>query len=198
MFGDSGIEAVAAVFFQEPEQEHYLAESSRAADLAHTSVKQHLKTLLDHGLIERTVEQRGSREFPRYHASMSRSFSQHKRRYTHQRLYQSGLIEHLDEELMPDVIVLFGSAQRGEDTTKSDIDLFVQCAPADIDLSRFEDELGRPIELHCAPELNDVPDALMTNICNGDVLMGYLDHGNRPSTGTSAAGDGTTGTGTTG
>lgn len=197
MFGESGLEAVAAVFFQEPDQEHYLAEISRKAGLAHTSVKQHLRTLQDEGLIERTVEQRGSREFPRYTTSMSRSFRQHKRRYTHQRLYRTGLVQHLQDELMPDVIVLFGSARRGEDTTDSDIDLFLQCASADIDLSPFEEELGRPIQLHCESSLRDVPDALMTNICNGDVLMGYLDTHGRPSTGTGAAGDGVAGEGTT-
>ena len=47
---------------------------------------------------------------------------------------ESGLIEHLENQCMPDVIILFGSASKGEDTIESDIDLFLLCEGKNSDL----------------------------------------------------------------
>ena len=50
---------------------------------------------------------------------------------------ESGLLEYLQNICMPDAIILFGSASRGEDVKGSDIDLYLQCPERKLDLSKF-------------------------------------------------------------
>ncbi len=75
---------------------------------------------------------------------------------------------------MPDCVVLFGSAARGEDTKNSDVDLYLQSGEKDIDLSEFEERLKRRIQLHYNPEFSSYPEELKNNIINGIVIHGYL------------------------
>ena len=59
------------------------------------------------------------------------------------RIKESGLLDFLVDNFFPDAIVLFGSASRGEDTEKSDIDLFLVAEREEIELSGFEKKLKR-------------------------------------------------------
>ena len=75
---------------------------------------------------------------------------------------------------MPDVIILFGSASKGEDIEGSDIDLYLQCEEKKLDLEKYEKELKRKINLFFEKNFNKLSEELKSNIINGDKLKGYL------------------------
>ena len=167
---------VAQVFFNEPSKEHYLNEISRKSDLSHTSVKKHLEALIEDKIIEKKLEERGSREYPRYIANLeNEDYKFYKKTDLISRLQETGLIDFLEEKLYPDCIVLFGSASRGEDIEESDVDLFLQSKEKDLDLTDFEEELNREIELHIREKFKELPEELKNNIANGITLHGFLE-----------------------
>ncbi len=163
-------------FFQEPARRHYLLDLSRTIKLAHTSVKKNLIKLVKEGLIQETMEKRGSRKFPVYTANTNNpEFKKYKEIYNLQRIQESGLIECLEEKLTPKSIVLFGSYQRGEDLGDSDIDLYLECKEERIGLKEYEKKLKRKIQLHFKEDFIKYPSELKNNIINGIVLKGFLE-----------------------
>ncbi len=149
---------------------------SKELGIAHTSIKNNLLLLEEQKLVLRFFESKGQRKFPIYKANRdSRQFLWSKRVFNIASLFESGLIDFLEEKLMPKVIVLFGSYQRGEDTEESDIDLFLECKKEEIDLKKFEKILQRKIELHFNEHFLTYPKELKNNIINGIVVFGYLE-----------------------
>ncbi|MBI2141655.1 nucleotidyltransferase domain-containing protein [Candidatus Woesearchaeota archaeon] len=179
MLQKSSIERVAEVFFISPMTSHYLREISKKAGIAHTSVKRDLLKLVRLGLIEEKIERRGGRRFPVYVARRdAKEFRRGKRGkmvYNLSSVLESGLIEHLEEKLTPKTIVLFGSYRRGEDIEGSDIDFFVECKEEPVNLTKFENKLGRKIELHFNEDFINYSKELKNNIINGIVLSGFLE-----------------------
>ncbi len=170
---------VLRVFFDDPLPEGLglpLREVSRRSGLAHTSVKKHLQTLEEEGLVKTREKQAGSRSYPVYLADReSENFRRYKSIDMVYRIFDTGLLKKLVEKAMPDCIVLFGSAARGEDTADSDVDLYLQCSEKDFELSEYEKALRRDIQLHFRPEFNSFPPELKNNIVNGIKLYGYLE-----------------------
>lgn len=167
---------VAQVFFDEPSEIHHLNEISRRAELAHTSVKRHLERLEEHGIIRTEEEERGGRTYPVYEARREEDeYRFYRRLDVLHRINETGLMDYLDEKFTPDCVVLFGSAARGEDVETSDVDIFLQAEEYEVDLSPFEEELNREIELHVTPDFEEYPDELKNGIANGTVLKGYLE-----------------------
>src|SRR3989344_6672209 len=110
MLQESTIIEVAKVFFKEPTQEHYLKEISKKADVAHTSVKKHLEKLTNEGIIKKTIQRKGSRNFPVYTANVNGgAYKRVKRTYNRDNPSLYGLLNVLSTKLMPRIIVLFGS-----------------------------------------------------------------------------------------
>ena len=91
------------------------------------------------------------------------------------KLFTSGVIDHLEEKLMPSVIILFGSARKGEYTKESDIDIFVETTKKDtLNLSQFEKRLKHKIQLFAESDTQNLPKELFNNIINGIKLSGYV------------------------
>ena len=86
-----------------------------------------------------------------------------------------GLVKFLSDNLMPQSIILFGSYVRGEDITESDIDIFVESATRNIDISKFEKKLNKKIQLHFKKNINTLPLELKNNIINGIKLYGRIE-----------------------
>lgn len=167
---------VAGIFFQEPTREHGLLEVCRKTSLAHTSVKNHLKTLKSMGIISEHLEKKGSRSYPIYKAEQATNdFRYHKRIHNLSELLESGLVKFLKDRLNPKSIVLFGSYQRGEDTEDSDIDIFLETEKTEINLLKFEKTLKRKIQLHFKENFKGYPIDLKNSIINGTTLEGYLE-----------------------
>lgn len=167
---------VARVFFDAPSARLGLREIGRRADLAHTALETHLERLMGAGIVEEEAERQGSRTYPVYVAeTASAAYRLHKRLDVVHRIHRCGLIEHLEDHYVPDCVVLYGSAARGEDVEESDVDLFVAAGDGpEPELSSFEAALARSIQLHVRPDLKAASAELRNGLANGIVLYGYL------------------------
>ncbi|MBI2668575.1 nucleotidyltransferase domain-containing protein [Candidatus Woesearchaeota archaeon] len=165
---------VLRVFFDRPFAEggFQLREMSRLVKLAPTSVKNYLQELKEEGLI---AERKNRVGYPTYCAQRDNPhFKFYKKIDLLARLQSSGLLSYLQEKALPQVIILFGSAARGEDTEHSDIDLFVQAKPEKVDVEKYEKKLSRRIQVFFEPDLKTLSKELKNNIINGIILSGYV------------------------
>ena len=176
MLQKSSISKTAEIFFISPTTPHYLMDISRKARLAHTSVKNNIDELIKQGIITKSIEKKASRKFPLYKANReNRLFKKYKLLYNITYIFESGIIEFIEEKLSPKSIILFGSYQKGEDTETSDIDLFIECKQEKLSLEKFEKILNRKLQLHFNPNFKSYPKELKNNIINGITLFGYLE-----------------------
>ena len=174
MLQECSVVRVANVFFNEPTKPHYLMEIAQKAGIAHTSVKKYLNQMKETGIIKETAEKKGKRKFPIYTANTeNKEYKKFKRAINLIKI--ENVTNFLKSKLMPKTIVLFGSYARGEDVEESDIDIFIECKKTELDLSKFEKQLSRKIELHFKEKFNDYPAELKNNIISGIVLSGYLE-----------------------
>lgn len=167
---------VLGVFFNDPLPESggfQLRELSRKVKLAPTSVKNYLKELKAEGLIKGTKH--SAQGFPVYSANReNEKFTSYKKLNTLSLISESGIISYLSDLCMPDAIVLFGSAARGEDTLASDLDIFLLCKERKVELQKFEKVIGRKISLFFAENFSKLSNELKNNVINGIRLKGYL------------------------
>src|SRR3989344_4592459 len=171
----SSIFKTMEVFFISPSREFTLKDISRNSKLAHTSSKSNLNKLVRLGLISKRIEKKGKRFFPLYKAERNKQFILHKRLHNLAAILESGLVEYLEDKLMPKCIVLFGSYQRGEDLEDSDIDLFIEASPQKLNLNHFNKKLRRNLELHFQEHFLSYSSELKNNIINGSLLRGFLE-----------------------
>ncbi|MBW2967029.1 nucleotidyltransferase domain-containing protein [Candidatus Woesearchaeota archaeon] len=98
-----------------------------------------------------------------------------KRAENLEQIYESGLVDHLEEKLPGSTIILFGSYSRGEDTVKSDIDIAVIGSKEKrMDLSRFENILGRTIIVNFYENMK-IDKNLKQSLINGITLQGMIE-----------------------
>ncbi|VVB88659.1 Uncharacterised protein [uncultured archaeon] len=164
------------VFFENPNPKgagFQLREIGRITELATTSVKRYLRELENEELILKTRHR--IHTYPVYWANRdSEKFRFYKKIDTIITMKETGLIEFLKSKCMPDVIILFGSSSRGEDTMESDVDLYLMCQERKMDLQGFERKMKRNINLFFSESFNDLSNELKNNIINGTILDGYL------------------------
>jgi len=102
-------------------------------------------------------------------------FKYQKQDKPHWQLNQTGLIDELEEETVPESIILFGSYASGEDSSGSDIDIAViNGRKTEINVSEYEKELGRKISIQNI-DLDEADQNFIETLANGIVLRGYLD-----------------------
>ena len=91
-------------------------------------------------------------------------------------IYESGLVNFIYDNFPEASVILFGSYAFGEDTVKSDLDLAViYSKEKDIDLSKFEKNLERPIIINYFKSFKSIDNHLLNNIVNGITLKGAVD-----------------------
>jgi len=159
---------VLGVFFAEPTKIHYIKSISKKIRLAPTSVKNHLKTLLNNGFLLK----KKSEIYEGYKANRENSeFIFYKKIYNLTILHESGLEKELKKNY-PKAIILFGSYAKGEDIETSDIDIFIYSKAKKIELKKFEDVLKRKIHLIFA---NESDKKLIGSVNQGIILFGEKD-----------------------
>jgi len=161
---------ILRLFFDYPTKHFQLREICRMLKLGMPSVRNHVKELERQNFVKK--EKRGV--YGSYTSSKNDLFKIYKRNDILLRLHESGLVNFLADKFIPDAIVLFGSASRGEDIESSDVDLLVIAKEKEVDLKKFEGKLKRKIALHFEEKISGVPKELLNNIINGIVLYGYL------------------------
>src|SRR3990167_2231453 len=130
---------VLRMFFEDPLPKgigFQLREISRKVGVAPPSVKKYLNELEKEKLVIKTKHR--IHGYPVYYANRdNEEFKFLKRINNIVEIKESGLIDYLSDNCMPDVIILFGSAAKGEDLKESDIDLFVLSDKEKINLLQF-------------------------------------------------------------
>ena len=176
MLKKDNFDKVLEIFFDNPLPEgigFQLREISRKISLAPKSVKLYLDKLEKVNVIIK--KEHRIHKYPVYYANRDDNYFKFlKRLNIVRRIKESGLLDYLDEKCMPDVIILFGSASRGEDIESSDIDLYLQCDEKELDLSKYEKQLKRKTSIFFEKNFNKLSEELKQNIINGDKLKGYL------------------------
>ncbi len=91
-------------------------------------------------------------------------------------IYESGLLELLDNKFPGDLIILFGSYSYGTDTSDSDVDIaIIGSKEKEINLEEFEKFLGREIIVQFYDSIKGIHKSLRNNIINGIVLKGVIE-----------------------
>ncbi len=167
------LDRVLQFFLVHPTTEVHLRELSRNLKISFPWVRKLVNILVKQGLLISRKERglvivTANRENQLYLAT--------KRSYNLLSVYKSGLVPFLIEAYRrPEVIVLFGSYAKGEDTERSDIDLAIftnrKLNPA---LQPFQKKLERPIRIQEMEKAKITKDFL-TTLANGIVLTGYLE-----------------------
>lgn len=157
-------------FLENPTKKHQIREISRKINLATTSVKKHIEKLIQQNLIFEKKD-----IFKYYQANFDKEeFRFYKKINSMIMIRDSGLLEYLENQTSAEVIILFGSCAKGEDTQESDLDLYVQAPSKNLNLKKFEKKINKKIQLFFYEDINQVPKELRNNILNGIKLAGYL------------------------
>ncbi|MFH1053806.1 MAG: nucleotidyltransferase domain-containing protein [Candidatus Woesearchaeota archaeon] len=91
-------------------------------------------------------------------------------------VYESGLSDHLENELPGGTMILFGSYSRGDDTITSDIDLAViGRKEKTLYLEKYEKLLERTININFYKSWKDININLKNNILNGILIEGSVE-----------------------
>lgn len=167
---------ILKIFFEDPRPEgigFQLREISRKVNIATPSVKKYINELEKEGLIIK--EKHRIHKYPVYYAKYENDYFRFlKRLDTIREIRESGLQDYLNDKCQPDVIILFGSASKGEDLKGSDIDLFLLSKTKKLELDKYEKRLNRKINIFISESFNKLSKELKNNIINGTILMGYL------------------------
>jgi len=161
---------ILTLFFDSPTKHFQLREISRMTKMGLPSVRNHVKALEG----ENFVKKEKKTVYQSYRATQNDIFRLYKKNDILLRLHKSGLIEFIINKFTPDVIVLFGSASRGEDIEDSDIDLFVLAKEKPVNIKSYGKILKRGVNIVFESSIKKVPEELLNNIINGVVLYGYL------------------------
>ncbi|MFT7615613.1 MAG: putative nucleotidyltransferase [Candidatus Woesearchaeota archaeon] len=107
----------------------------------------------------------------------SKIFLLEKRLFNIHQLHVSGLIEALITRLSNPTIIIFGSYSKGEDTSESDIDIYIETQSKDkINFKKFETILQRKIQIFSYTSISKVENKeLANNILNGITLNGFVE-----------------------
>jgi len=162
---------VFEAFADRPKKHFQIRELAREIKLAHTSVNIHLTELEKMNLVKK--EKAGI--YKAYIANFDDDgFRFYKKMLNIIKLRESGIVEEIENRTTPDAVILFGSYMKGEDTEKSDIDLFVIAKETTIDVKKYEKELNRKIQLFFAEKIKKLPAELFNNVFNGLILSGFV------------------------
>ncbi len=149
-------------------------EISKALEVSPTAVSKSLKGLENENLIKVKRESKINLLLIELNRDNRRAIEL-KRAENLRMIYESGLVDFLEEKFPGDLIILFGSYSYGEDYYNSDIDIAViGTKQKDINLDKFEKILSREININFYFNLKEIHKNLRSNIFNGIILSGRI------------------------
>lgn len=167
-------QAIKEHFFVNPNARLRVREIERILKLPLPSVIRYCRELEKEGIL--ITQKIGNVVF--YTADRTNeNFLLEKKLYNIRSLYASGLVNLLKTGLSNPSIIVFGSYSRGEDTEKSDIDLYIETpSKREIRLEQFEIKLKREIEIFRHRNISEIKNKdLINNIVNGILLNGFVE-----------------------
>ncbi len=172
------VDNILALFVEEPDRKFNVREAARILKINPSTASKYLNQLAREGLLIKKKE----RNLILYSADTeSRKFRDFKIYYNIKKIRESGLVDFLEKEMnYPETIVLFGSYVKGENTKRSDIDLFILSASEVPDLKPFQKKLEAEIQIfvHSRKEIEQMKiknKELLNNIINGIRLSGFFE-----------------------
>src|SRR3989344_1930794 len=170
---------ILKIFMKEPEREFHIREFAKEIKFSPTTVTSYLEELKKENLL---VKQK-SRNVILYKANLENQiFKETKKFYNIKNILDFGLIDYLNIELnYPEAIIIFGSYAKGENTLRSDIDIFILTeSKKQISLKKFEEKLKAEIQLfiYNKKEFDNLKiknKELINNILNGVKLSGFIE-----------------------
>lgn len=171
MITKSNIWYVMELFFKYPERKFHLRELERLTKLSMPGVRKIVNKLVKEDLLESKKEKMVKNFF----AKRDEKFVQTKRAHNLYSVFSSGLLDSLKSKYEePEAIILFGSYSKGEDISRSDIDIAVITPKnEEPDLSVFEKKLARKIKIY-EIKIGKAEKEFLNTLINGIVLYGYL------------------------
>jgi DNA-binding MarR family transcriptional regulator len=170
MFDSRNKRLIAETVLMNPDKEYYVRELAEEVGVAPSTVSRVVDDLEEMGVVE--LEKDLKTEI---RASKTDRFRDLKRSFNLWKLAETDLIEKIQEEAVPEAIILFGSYSRGEDSDGSDVDIaVVNGTEKDLELSSYREELGRKVNVHFV-EKDEVSENFLETLANGTVLRGYLE-----------------------
>lgn len=167
---------ILKLFFNEPTKQWHFEEILKAAHISRPQAALWLKKGIQEGLILRT-KPRGKQ--PYYVADYQNPHYQIKKRlFALQMLEKVGFLSHLNSLPKVKTVILFGSLNRWDWHTESDIDVFMYGDPTGLELPKYRIALHREIETFVCKdreELKKYNPALLHNVAEGYVIKGSLD-----------------------
>ena len=162
---------VIGLFFASPEKEFHIRQISRMTGLSAPGVAKIVSRLKKEGLLSSRKNGMVQDVF----AAKTGKFLLLKECHNFLSLHESGLVGFLrDSYEEPEAIILFGSFAKGEDTSKSDVDIAIITDKRQaLDLKKFEAKIGRNISIY-EVRLDECRKDFLNNLANGRVLHGYL------------------------
>ena len=179
LFIQNSLQRILEVLFRYPEQEFSLSDLAKEAGVAKPHIGAILSELEQLSFITIT---RLTKIWRIKANQQSGNFIKSKIIYNLNFIYQSGLVESLNENFgNPKSIILFGSFRQGEDFSTSDIDIAIEDGETEEYkiiglriLSDFERVIGIKIQIHLFNR-KDIDIHVFNNIANGIVLSGFLE-----------------------
>jgi predicted nucleotidyltransferase len=158
-------------FFKYPERKFHLRELERLTGLSMPGVRKITGKLAKEGLLKTEKE----KMVKNYYATRESKFLHLKQAYNIYSVFSSGLLDHLIKAYSePEAVVLFGSYSKGEDISKSDIDIaIITSEHHEPDLTIFERKLARKIMIY-EIQMKKAEKEFINTLSNGIVLHGYL------------------------
>ena len=167
-------EKIREYFFENPTRQLRVRQIEKELQAPLPSAIRYAKELENEGMLKKS----GIAGVTLYSADRSsKKFLLEKKLYNIRILFESGFVDYLIEEYSNPAIILFGSFSKGEDIETSDIDLYVETSAAKkLLLTKFEEKLGRKIQLFCYNNIHQIKNKeLANNIINGISLNGFLE-----------------------
>lgn len=137
---------IVRFFLENPYDEVYLRELAKKIRLSPFAVKKYADMLIKEALIKE--ERKANLRY--FKANVNSLFFRHlKVSYSIRLLINSGLIDFLKENT-PNLssVTLFGSAAKGEDDKKSDVDIVVIGNSKYLSFGKIEEKIGNDINMH--------------------------------------------------
>ena len=164
------------LFFNNPTKEWHFEEILKAAFIARSKANQWLKKLVKDKVVKR-IKKKG--QMPYYLSNYnSPEYKNRKKLFGLTRLYQSGLLNHLESLPKAKTVILFGSFSRSDWYKNSDIDIFIYGNPEGLRIAPYELKLHKNIQLFICQDKDDLSrlgTGLIRNIIKGNLIKGNVD-----------------------
>ena len=158
-------------FIEFPATDFSVRGLARELKLSHATILNYINNLQKLNMI---IKEK-STLYPTYFANVeNKQYQFYKKNWLVFKIIDSGLVDYIQQMVLPSSIILFGSGAKGTITEKSDIDIFVESNDAKLELAKYEKKLNRKINLLFEQNINNLSKELRNNIINGVILYGFI------------------------